>query len=115
MARDAAIEARLVRWAQWVTTGDGSGYAAVSVLHQSWTPPTGGTVPAPKVSAASDVRQTHRALESLSLRQRNTVWVHYVLRLPLTEQARRLECTPGAVCMRIDRIHESLLRVLDAV
>ena len=44
-ARDERIEARLQRWARWVTVGDGSGFPTMSVLHREWTPPSPGTTP----------------------------------------------------------------------
>lgn len=109
-ARDDAIEARLQRWAQWVTAGDGSGYPAVNVLDRSWMPPSPGTTPTLKVAASSDVRQTHRALERLSVRLRNTVVVHYCHKVPLAEQARRLECAESTVVARVALVHR-LLRV----
>lgn len=109
-ARDQAIEARLQRWAQWVTAGDGSGFPTMSVLHREWTPPSPGTTPTLKVAASSDVRQTHRALERLSLRLKNTVVVHYCHKVPLAEQARRLECAESTVVQRVALVHR-LLRV----
>ena len=112
-ARDQAIEARLQRWAQWVTVGDGSGFPTMSVLHREWTPPSPGTTPTLKVSASSDVRQTHRALEQLSLTLKNTVVVHYIHRVPLAEQARRLGCAESTVTARIPRIHAQLRGLLN--
>lgn len=112
MARDARIEHRLQRWAQWITIGDGSGYAARSVLHPEWSPPTKGSAPTLKVGAASDVRETHRAIGLLSMRQANTVVVHYVLRLPMAEQALRLECAERTVFERIDDAHRRLAGLL---
>jgi DNA-directed RNA polymerase specialized sigma24 family protein len=111
-ARDEAIEARLQRWAQWVTVGDGSGFPTMSVLHREWTPPSPGTTPTLKVSASSDVRQTHRALEQLSVRLRNTVVVHYCHKVPLAEQARRLECAESTVVQRVAVARRMLLAIL---
>lgn len=113
-ARDQAIEARLQRWAQWVTAGDGSGFPTMSVLHPSWQPPSPGTTPTLKVAASSDVRQTHRALERLSLRLKNTVVVHYCHKVPLAEQARRLECAESTVVQRVALVHQLLRAALDA-
>lgn len=104
--RDEAIDARLQRWAQWVTAGEGSGFPTMSVLHREWTPPSPGTTPTLKVAASSDVRQTHRALAKLSLRLRNTVVVHYCHKVPLAEQARRLDCAESTVVARIPVIHQ---------
>ena len=111
MARDAAIEARLQRWASFVTVGDGSGFPVMSPIHPEWQPPSPGITPTLKVSPASDVRQTHRAIGRLSLRLANTVAVHYCLRLPIAEQAQRLGCAPQTVHGRIESAHAQL-RVL---
>lgn len=113
MARDVHIEARLQRWAAAVTLGDGSGYPATCVLHPEWQPPAPGQTPTLKTAPASDVRATHRALEKLSMRLRNTVVVHYCLRVSLAEQALRLECAEGTVHGRIEQAHRELMRLLD--
>lgn len=115
MARDPSIEARLQRWAEYVTVGDGSGYPAMSVLHPQWQPPTPGQTPTLKVSAGSDVRETHRAIGQLSQRLANTVVMHYVIKGPIEEQARRLECAVQTVYMRIDQVHQRLARALPVV
>jgi DNA-directed RNA polymerase specialized sigma24 family protein len=85
----------------------------MSVIHREWTPPSPGTTPTLKVSGSSDVRQTHRALEQLSVRLRNTVVVHYCHRVPLAEQARRLECAESTVQQRVALVHRLLRARLD--
>lgn len=116
MARDPQIEARLQRWAQWVTVGDGSGFPVKSVLHPEWSPPSGGITPTMKTAAATDVRATHRALAGLmqrgeiSLRLGNTVVVHYCKRLSLSDQAAALGCSVDAIHDRIERVHRLLMR-----
>lgn len=115
MARDPKIEERLLRWAQAVTVGDGNGFPAMSVLHPQWQPPTPGQTPTLKVAAGSDVRQTHRAIGELSLRLRNTIVVHYVVRGTIQEQARRLECAPDTVHARIEEAHRRLAAHLAGV
>lgn len=113
MARDERMDARLWRWAQAVTVGDGSGYSSVSPLHPNWSPPTPGMRPTLKVSgASSDAAATHAAVRELSLRLRNTVVVHYCLRLPIAEQAGRLECAESTVHQRIDEAHRRLAALL---
>jgi DNA-directed RNA polymerase specialized sigma24 family protein len=112
MALDRDIEARLQRWAQYVTVGDGSGYAAINTLHEDWSPPTPGMTPTLKATSASDVRQTHRAIEQLSLRLRNTVAVHYCLRLPVDQQAERLDCSRSTVYLRIFEAQRQLRALL---
>jgi DNA-directed RNA polymerase specialized sigma24 family protein len=99
------VEARLQRWAQGVTVGDGSGYPAMSVLHPNWSPPSPGTTPTMKTAPASDVRHTHRAIGRLSARLRDTLVVHYCLKLPMAEQALRLECSEATVYERVARAH----------
>ncbi len=108
MARDPLIEARLERWATYCTVGDGSGFPVMSPVHPDWTPPTPGLTPTMKVSSVSDVRETHRAIGRLSQRLANTLTVHYCLRLPLAEQAERLECGESTVIARIDQAHRLL-------
>lgn len=115
MARDAAIDARLQRWAEAVTVGDGSGYAVVNPLHPNWSPPTAGVRPGMKVARASDVGETHRAIRRLSLRLANTVVVHYCLRLPMADQAERLECDVSTVGRRVEEAHRQLLALLASI
>lgn len=108
MARDPLIDQRLRAWAQWLTTGDGSGYPTMSVLHPSWTPPSPGVTPSLKVSAPSTVHATHRAVRQLSQRLANTVLVHYCMQLSLAEQAARLDCAEATVHQRIEQAHRLL-------
>lgn len=112
MARDDAMHQRLLEWAAWVTVGDGSGYPSMSVLHESWTPPTPGTTPTMKVCAPSSARQTHRIMAGWSVRQRNTVALYYCTQLPVAEQALRLECGERTVYERIDVAHRLLRQAL---
>jgi DNA-directed RNA polymerase specialized sigma24 family protein len=110
MARDPQVQARLLRWAAWVTVGDGSGYPVMSVIHPEWQPPSPGVTPTLKVGAVTDVRQTHRAIQGLSLRLRNTLVVHYVMRLSLAEQAQRLGCEVSTVIARVASAHRTLAK-----
>lgn len=111
MARDAAIEARLLRWAEYVSVGDGNGYASVSVLHENWSPPTPGQTPMPKVRhAAFDVMQTHRAIGRLPLKLSNAVVAHYVIKGSVDHQAELLQCAADTVHGRIERAHQLLAR-----
>jgi DNA-directed RNA polymerase specialized sigma24 family protein len=112
MQRSEAMDARLQRWAQWVTVGDGSGYPVTNTLHPNWSPPSKGRRPTLKVTAGSDARQTHRAIGELSQRLQNTLVVHYCQRLPLEVQAQRLECTPDTVLVRVRLAHRVLLSIL---
>lgn len=112
MARDAGIEARLQRWAQAVSVGDGSGFPSMNTLHREWMPPSPGMTPSMKVSARSDVRQTHRLIERLSVRLRNTLVVHYIYKPPLAEQALRLECAERTVQARVELAHRQLAAML---
>ena len=109
MARDANIEARLQRWAQWLNVGDGSGFPVMSVLHPEWQPPSPGLTPTMKSVAGGDERATHRAVSRMSERLKATLVVHYVQRLPVAEQALRLGCAEPTVHERIGRAHRLLL------
>jgi DNA-directed RNA polymerase specialized sigma24 family protein len=108
------IEMRLVRWAEYVTVGDGSGYPSKSVLHDSWMPPTPGTTTTLKVAAPTDARQTHRAIGFLSRRLANTVVMHYVLKPAIDEQAERLGCAIPTVYTRVEQAHRQLQQFLSA-
>lgn len=113
MSRLGVIEARLLRWAEAVTVGDGSGYPSMSVLHENWSPPGGGVTPTMKAAPArSDAAQTHRAIGHLSVRLQNTLVVHYCLRLPMAEQAARLQCGERTVRARIELAHRKLAALL---
>ncbi len=114
MARVELIEARLRTWAQWVKTGDGSGYPTKCTLHPEWSPPAPGTTPTMKTGAPSDARQTHRAIDTLSLRLKNTVVLHYVHNLQAAEIAVQLQCEPGTIYPRIYRAHRLLAVALNA-
>jgi DNA-directed RNA polymerase specialized sigma24 family protein len=97
------MEARLREWAHWLTLGGtGDGFAAVNVLHPSWSPPTPGTLPTMKVGR-SDRRNkdTHAAVVQLSKRLQATLQVHYCRRLAITEQALQLECSSSTVHARV--------------
>lgn len=110
------MEARLRDWAHWLTLGgDGSGFAAVNVLHPSWSPPTPGTLPTMKVGR-SDVRhrQTHAAVLQLSMRLQATLQVHYCRRLPVAAQAEHLGCGEATVHARVRDAKRLLGLVLDA-
>jgi DNA-directed RNA polymerase specialized sigma24 family protein len=109
MARNPAIEARLQRWADWRTAGDGSGYPSISTLHRSWQPGSPGIAPTMKVSRSSDVRATERAVNALSERMAMTVKVHYLLTwMSLEEQAQTLGCSVSTVVARVERAHHLL-------
>lgn len=109
MARDAEMHLLLVQWAQMVTVGDGSGYPTMSVLHESWQPPSPGQSPTLKVAAPSAARRTHRVIGGWSMRLRNTVILHYCTNMPVAEQALRLDCDERTVYTRIEQAH-GLLR-----
>lgn len=110
MARDPDIEARLRRWAEAVTTGDGSGYPVTNVLHENWSPPSPGLTPTLKVSAHSDVRTTHAMLARLSVRLRNTVVVHYVIHPAIETQCLILGCAASTLHKRIEDVHVFIAR-----
>ncbi len=101
--RDVDVEARLQRWAQAVTVGDGSGYPAMSVMHPNWMPPTKGSTPTMKVSSGGhDVRATHRSIGLLSLKQRDAICLHYAYKLSTAQHAERAGCAERTVRDRLD-------------
>lgn len=112
MGKDDRIERLLIEWAQWLTVGDGSGYASMSPLHVDWSPPSPGQTPTLKVGKATAAGRTHRAIGQLSQRLQNTLVVHYVLKLPLAEQGERLECRPSTVVERVAAAHRELRALL---
>lgn len=108
MARDPHIELRLVDWAEWIRAGRrGDGYPSMSVLHQNWLPPTPGTTPTMKLGTGSATRNrmTHQAIEALRLRLSNTIVLHYLVRLPIDEQAAMLACQVSTVYARVGEAH----------
>ena len=114
MAKIEAIDDMLRRWAAAVAgEGDGSGYPTKSVLHEDWSPPAPGQTPTMKtVTRGADVLRVHAAVAQLSMRERNTVVVHYCKRLSLDEQAIELGCQPVTVKKRVEAIHRALAAVL---
>lgn len=108
MGKDDRIEALLIEWAQWLLVGDGSGFSAMSVLHEDWMPPSPGVTPTLKTSHPSRVRRLHRLIKLLSRREADTLVVHYCMRLDVEEQALRLECAVSTVHARIESIHKRL-------
>lgn len=114
MARDQAIEQRLLRWAEWLKSGDGSGYPVKSVLHEDWSRPSPGITPTMKVAPANDAGSTHRLVRRLSERMQHTLLAHYVMRLTDAQAAMVLECRPDTVQARIEAAHRALMGLADA-
>lgn len=106
---DDLVDARLLRWAEWLASGDGSGYARVNVLSAQWMPPTPGMTPVLKVRrGGSEAAQTHAAVARLSLRLRNSVVLHYVLRARAAEHAERAGCACSTVAARLAEARRQL-------
>lgn len=97
------IETRLREWASWLTLGStGDGFAAVNVLHPSWSPPSAGMRPMMKVGRSDRPhRETHAAVLLLSKRLQATLQVHYCRRLAMADQAQQLECAESTVHARV--------------
>lgn len=112
MAAETEIELRLMRWAEWVTVGDGSGYPSVCTLHANWSPPQAGQRPAMKVAPASHVHATHRAIARLPLKLRNAVVARYIYRGDVGSQALLMGCEPETVRQRVRRAHDQLACLL---
>ena len=113
MARIPEIEARLQRWAQGLTCGDGNGYPAMNVICIDWMPPTPGTTPTMKVHAASDVRATHQAVLQLPDKMRATVAAVYLLHMSAADAALVLECQADTVLDRVERAHRALRDIIE--
>ena len=105
MADDQDVmEIRLREWASWLTSGgSGDGYAAMSVIHPDWMPPSPGTTPTMKVSTTSAHRERalHAAVLQLSRRLQATLLVHYCKRMTVADQAVMLECAEPTVHARV--------------
>lgn len=114
MARIPAIEARLLRWAEACTVGDGSGYATMSVLHKDWSPPGGGQTPSLKVARTSDVHETARAVAQLSFKLHQALIVHYCKRGTVQRQCEEIGCAESTLHLRIERAHAELQALLTA-
>lgn len=112
MAKDAGIEDRLWRWAEWLKSGDGSGYPVKCTLHEDWSPPSPGITPSMKVSPRNDARQTQRLVHMLSDRLLATLVAHYVVRMSAADAAVMLDCQPDTVHARIAAAHAELLGLL---
>jgi DNA-directed RNA polymerase specialized sigma24 family protein len=112
MARNAVIELRLQRWAEWRTNGSGEGYPSISVLHREWLPAVAGAAPVLRVYGVSEVAQTHQAIGQLSARLRDTIVVHYIIRGSVADQAAQLGCAQSTLHTRIDRAHAELQSIL---
>jgi DNA-directed RNA polymerase specialized sigma24 family protein len=112
MARIPEIEQRLLRWAEYLKCGDGSGYPVKSVLHEDWSPPSPGITPTMRVAPGNDARQTMRMVKLLSERLQSTLLVHYVKRMSAADAAVELGCEPGTVGARIEAAHRELLHLL---
>lgn len=97
------MERRLVEWAHWLTLGgNGDGFAAINVLHESWSPPTPGTLPTLKVGQSdAKARQMHKAIQGLSQRLQVTLVVHYCKRMSVADQAEVLQCAQPTVHERV--------------
>lgn len=109
MARIPRIERMLVEWAQAVTVGDGSGFPTKNVLHPSWSPPSGGVLPAMKVGVGGSAKRTHALLKrALTDKQLCAVVSHYCIKGTAAEQAARLGCVERTVALRIDAAHVAL-------
>ena len=105
MARDEQIDARLWRWAEWLKSGDGSGYPVTNPISVDWSPPSPGMRPGMKVAPACDGPLTHRLVLAMTDRMRATLTAHYVLRMPTLDAAEALDCQPGTVHARIEAAH----------
>lgn len=117
-ARWDDIDARLRRWAEWLSGGDGSGYPARNILDPSWMPPDGQPRGSIMHSAPpTDAGETHAIIMAdgyLSDTRRATLSAVYLLRMTHTQAAVVLDCSPRTVADRIERIQAALAATLEA-
>lgn len=98
------MERRLVAWGVWKSAGgNGAGYPAMSVIHPNWTPPARGLPPRlPPIGASSaDEIALNASIAGLSVKMRDALFVRYVKRMSLADQAATLACSESTVLMRI--------------
>lgn len=98
------MERRLLSWAAWrCGAGCADGFPTKSVLHPSWSPPSGGQLPAMRVVFRGDAaeRELDGKVQQLSVRLRDALYVVYIKRMSPADQARALQCQPGTVRARI--------------
>ena len=110
--RDAAMDERLWRWAEWLKSGNGNGYPVKCTLHEDWSPPSPGITPTLKVAPHNDGSQTQRLVHLLSDRLLATLVAHYLLRLSPAGAAAALDCKPATVHARIEVAHGQLMGLL---
>lgn len=105
------VERALMAWGAWRASGRAvGGYPAVNVLHPSWSPPADGVVRrAPVVSACEAMeRRVDGAIAGLSVKLRDALWLVYVKRWPVAQQARALRCKPDTVGVRVRQAKRAL-------
>lgn len=112
MARDSGIEARLLRWAEWLKGGEAAGYPVKSTLHEDWSPPSPGMTPTMRVAPHNDGKQTHGLVVQLSERMQATLVAHYVKRMTAAQAGVLLDCKPDTVHASIEAAHNALLGLL---
>lgn len=101
---DELVTRRLQEWGAWVAAGGrgAAGYPTKSVLHQSWTPPGDGLMPARAPAAVSDARERHlhALIARLSVKLSDVLVLSFVQRVPTAQQAQRLGCQEATVRAR---------------
>lgn len=98
------MERRLVAWGVWRSAGgNGAGYPAMSVIHPNWTPPARGLPPRmpPAAASCADEVALNGRIGELSVKMRDALFVRYVKRMSLADQAATLSCSESTVLMRI--------------
>ena len=99
------IERRLLLWAAWRNGGrTAAGYPTRNVLHPGWTPPTRGAVPSMRVvpqQRDTIERLTDEAVKALPRRLQDTVTAVYIMRSPVAERAKLLDCAESTVRARV--------------
>lgn len=105
------MERELLAWGAFRAGGGcGDGYPAMSVIHPNWQPPAKGMpakLPMPGRSTAAE-RALDARIGGLSVKMRDALFVRYVKRLALADQAQALGCEQSTVVARITAAKRSL-------
>lgn len=100
------MEAQLLAWGAFRAGGGcGDGYPSMSVIHPNWTIPAKGMqakLPMPGRSSVAE-RALDARIAELSVKMRDALFVRYVKRLALAEQARMLGCEESTVGARVQQ------------
>jgi DNA-directed RNA polymerase specialized sigma24 family protein len=106
------MEQVLQGWGAWVDSGGRTGnYPRTSPLHPTWMPPS-ASAERETPRAGRNFSDVHAQIAELPPKLRDSLLLHYVLKLPPKTHGERVGCTPSAVSARILRAHRALAAAL---